>query len=91
MWSNLLPDQIIGTAAIIKEIDCLTATVADIKEVRSEFSLSITSQDRIELCGFGGWFDVHFRVSYSGFSFNGKISLKYNVSNCFLFHSQGKN
>ncbi|KAF7806356.1 protein arginine N-methyltransferase PRMT10 [Senna tora] len=60
MWNNLQPHQIIGTAAVIKEIDCLTATVDDIKEVRSNFSLSITVENT-KLCGFGGWFDVHFR------------------------------
>ncbi|KAI9117554.1 hypothetical protein K1719_011720 [Acacia pycnantha] len=60
MWSDLKPNQIIGTAAVIKEIDCLTATVADIKEVTSKFSSSITTENT-KLCGFGGWFDVHFR------------------------------
>ena len=59
LWSNLHPHQVIGTAAIIKEIDCLTATVNDIEKVRSKFSLSITMDNM--LCGFGGWFDVHFR------------------------------
>ncbi|WVZ20905.1 hypothetical protein V8G54_008227 [Vigna mungo] len=60
LWNNLHPHQVIGTAAIIKEIDCLTATVADIEKVRSNFSLSIT-METAKLCGFGGWFDVHFR------------------------------
>ncbi|GKV06423.1 hypothetical protein SLEP1_g18322 [Rubroshorea leprosula] len=30
IWNNLHPHQIIGTAAVVKEIDCLTATVDDI-------------------------------------------------------------
>ncbi|KAI4335775.1 hypothetical protein L6164_014385 [Bauhinia variegata] len=60
MWNHLHPHQVIGTAAIIKEIDCLTATVSDIEKVRSKFSLSITTENT-KLCGFGGWFDVHFR------------------------------
>ncbi|KAK7354294.1 hypothetical protein VNO80_19753 [Phaseolus coccineus] len=60
LWNNLHPHQVIGTAAIIKDIDCLTATVADIEKVRSNFSLSITIENT-KLCGFGGWFDVHFR------------------------------
>ncbi|KAJ1387398.1 S-adenosyl-L-methionine-dependent methyltransferase [Sesbania bispinosa] len=60
MWNNLHPHQVIGTAAVIKEIDCLTATVTDIEKVRSKFSLSITIEN-MKLCGFGGWFDVHFR------------------------------
>ncbi|PQQ20249.1 protein arginine N-methyltransferase PRMT10 [Prunus yedoensis var. nudiflora] len=42
MWNNLHPHQVIGTAATVKEIDCLTAS-------------------NTRLCGFGGWFDVHFR------------------------------
>ncbi|XP_019432103.1 PREDICTED: protein arginine N-methyltransferase PRMT10-like [Lupinus angustifolius] len=60
LWNNLHPHQVIGTAAIIKDIDCLTATVPEIEKVRSNFSLSITT-DNMKLCGFGGWFDVHFR------------------------------
>ncbi|KAH1254265.1 Protein arginine N-methyltransferase PRMT10 [Glycine max] len=60
LWNSLHPHQVIGTAGIIKEIDCLTATVADIEKVRSNFSMSITVENT-KLCGFGGWFDVHFR------------------------------
>ncbi|KAI4344090.1 hypothetical protein L6164_011360 [Bauhinia variegata] len=60
LWNHLHPHQVIGTAAIIKDIDCLTASVSDIEEVRSKFSLSITMENT-KLCGFGGWFDVHFR------------------------------
>ncbi|TKY73205.1 arginine N-methyltransferase PRMT10 [Spatholobus suberectus] len=60
LWSSLHPHQVVGTAAIVKEIDCLTATVTDIEKVRSNFSLSIT-MEKTKLCGFGGWFDVHFR------------------------------
>ncbi|CAL0327774.1 unnamed protein product [Lupinus luteus] len=60
LWNNLHPHQVIGTAAIIKEIDCLTATVTEIEKVRSKFSLSIIGENT-KLCGFGGWFDVHFR------------------------------
>ncbi|EOY30965.1 Arginine methyltransferase 10 isoform 1 [Theobroma cacao] len=60
LWSNLHPHQVIGTAAVIKEIDCLTATVNDILQVRSTFSSAI-SMEHTRFCGFGGWFDVHFR------------------------------
>ncbi|KAG6658546.1 hypothetical protein CIPAW_04G169600 [Carya illinoinensis] len=60
LWSNLHPHQVIGTAAVVKEIDCLTVTVNDILEVRSNLSSSITLENT-RLCGFGGWFDVHFR------------------------------
>ncbi|KAK6941615.1 hypothetical protein RJ641_026992 [Dillenia turbinata] len=60
LWNNLHPDQVIGTPAVIKEIDCLTATVNDLLQVRATFSSSITAEDT-RLCGFAGWFDVHFR------------------------------
>ncbi|XVF88425.1 hypothetical protein PTKIN_Ptkin19aG0050200 [Pterospermum kingtungense] len=60
LWNNLHPQQVIGTAAVIKEIDCLTATVDDILLVRSTFSSAI-SMEHTRLCGFAGWFDVHFR------------------------------
>lgn len=62
LWNNLHPDQVIGTAAVVKNIDCSTATVDDIREVRSKFLSSITGE-RTVLCGFSGWFDVHFRGS----------------------------
>lgn len=62
LWSNLHPDQVIGTAAVVKNIDCSTATVDDIREVRSKFLSSIRGEGT-RLCGFSGWFDVHFRVS----------------------------
>ncbi|GAB2289229.1 Protein arginine N-methyltransferase prmt10 [Dionaea muscipula] len=59
-WNNLHPEQIIGTAAIVKEIDCLTTTVSDVLNVRAKICSSITEEEK-RLCGFGGWFDVHFR------------------------------
>ncbi|XP_059638032.1 protein arginine N-methyltransferase PRMT10 [Cornus florida] len=62
LWNNLHPEQVIGTAAIIKEIDCLTATVDDILNVTASIESSITAEDT-RLCGFSGWFDVHFRGS----------------------------
>ncbi|KAH9761943.1 protein arginine N-methyltransferase PRMT10 [Citrus sinensis] len=62
LWSNLHPDQVIGTAAVVKNIDCSTATVDDIREVRSKFLSSIRGEGT-RLCGFSGWFDVHFRGS----------------------------
>ncbi|CAK9133977.1 unnamed protein product [Ilex paraguariensis] len=60
LWNNLHPNQVIGTGAIIKEMDCLTATVNDILNVRASISSSITAENT-RFCGFGGWFDVHFR------------------------------
>ncbi|KAI7988520.1 Protein arginine N-methyltransferase PRMT10 [Camellia lanceoleosa] len=62
LWNNLHPNQVIGTAAIIKDIDCLTATVNDILNLRASISSSISSEET-RLCGFAGWFDVHFRGS----------------------------
>ncbi|XP_068652979.1 protein arginine N-methyltransferase PRMT10-like [Aristolochia californica] len=61
-WCNLHPDQVIGTPAMIKEIDCLTTSVGDILKIRAQFSSSITLESA-RLSGFGGWFDVHFRGS----------------------------
>lgn len=62
MWNDLNPLQIIGTPTIVKEMDCLTATVSEIEEVRSSVS-SVINMPLTKLCGFGGWFDVQFRVS----------------------------
>ncbi|CAN6456204.1 unnamed protein product [Victoria cruziana] len=62
LWNNLHPQQIIGTPVVIKEIDCMTAKIDDIITVRSEFTSNIYI-DRGRLCGFAGWFDVHFRGS----------------------------
>lgn len=60
LWNNLHPNQIIGTPVIVKEIDCSTTTIEDIRNVRSSISSSIT-EENARFCGFGGWFDVHFR------------------------------
>lgn len=50
----------IGTPTIVKEMDCLTATVSEIEEVKCNVTSVINGQNT-RLCGFGGWFDVHFR------------------------------
>lgn len=63
MWNNLHPNQVIGTPVIIKEIDCSTATINDILSVRASVSSSISAENT-RLCGFAGWFDVHFRGSH---------------------------
>ncbi|KAI7733994.1 hypothetical protein M8C21_014332 [Ambrosia artemisiifolia] len=60
LWNNLVPNQVVGTAAILKEIDCLTVTVDDILKVEASISSTISKEDTW-LCGFGGWFDVHFK------------------------------
>ncbi|GAB4828317.1 Protein arginine N-methyltransferase prmt10 [Ancistrocladus abbreviatus] len=60
LWNSLHQEQVIGTAATVKEIDCLAATVNDILNIRAKFSSTITEENQ-RFCGFGGWFDVHFR------------------------------
>ncbi|KAL0915321.1 hypothetical protein M5K25_015731 [Dendrobium thyrsiflorum] len=62
LWNSLHPSQIIGTPAVIKEIDCSTATVDEIRNVFANFLLPI-NVDRTRLSAFAGWFDVHFRGS----------------------------
>nr|AAL32019.1 At1g04870/F13M7_12 [Arabidopsis thaliana] len=59
MWNDLNPQQIIGTPTIVKEMDCLTASVSEIEEVRSNVT-SVINMEHTRLCGFGGWFDVQF-------------------------------
>ncbi|KAJ9538805.1 hypothetical protein OSB04_031538 [Centaurea solstitialis] len=59
VWNNLHPNQVVGTPAILREIDCLTVTVEDILKVQDSITSTITKEDT-RLCGFGGWFDVHF-------------------------------
>ncbi|KAG6502832.1 hypothetical protein ZIOFF_035120 [Zingiber officinale] len=60
LWCNLHPEQIVGAPVVIKQIDCLTATVDEIRTVSSKFSSSIYV-DRTRLSALAGWFDVHFR------------------------------
>ncbi|XP_047060023.1 protein arginine N-methyltransferase PRMT10 [Lolium rigidum] len=62
IWNNLHPNQVIGQPAIIKEMDCLTATIEEIREVRAQVSLPI-NRDRTRVAALAGWFDVHFRGS----------------------------
>ncbi|KAK8962752.1 Protein arginine N-methyltransferase PRMT10 [Platanthera guangdongensis] len=62
LWNNLHPSQLIGHPAIVKEIDCLAATVDDIRDVSAKFMLPI-NMERTRLSAFAGWFDVRFRGS----------------------------
>jgi protein arginine N-methyltransferase 1 len=62
LWNNLHPHQLIGTPFIVKEMDCLTATLDEIAIVHANFTASITIEQG-RFSGFAGWFDVHFRVS----------------------------
>ncbi|GBG71689.1 hypothetical protein CBR_g9102 [Chara braunii] len=62
LWNSLYPNQLLGAAAVIKEIDCLTATVNDISTVDADFSIPLyEGVNRVS--GYSGWFDVHFRGS----------------------------
>lgn len=71
MWNSLYPNQVIGTPVVVKEFDCLTCTMEDIEKVHSRFKMPLhPGQSRV--CGFAGWFDVHFKVWHAcffGFSF----------------------
>lgn len=64
LWNNLHPHQIIGTPFIVKEMDCLTATLDEIASVHANFTAPITIEQG-RFSGFAGWFDVHFRGSPS--------------------------
>eukprot|EP00244_Chara_vulgaris_P008433 TRINITY_DN3312_c0_g2_i2.p1 TRINITY_DN3312_c0_g2~~TRINITY_DN3312_c0_g2_i2.p1 ORF type:complete len:429 (-),score=61.18 TRINITY_DN3312_c0_g2_i2:460-1746(-) len=62
LWNSLYPNQVLGAAAVIKEIDCLTATISDISTVDADFSMPLfEGVNRVS--GYSGWFDVHFRGS----------------------------
>ncbi len=45
----------------MKEFDCRTATLEEVSSVHSSFRIPLDSGHR-SLCGFAGWFDVHFKV-----------------------------
>lgn len=63
MWNSLHPNQVIGAPALVKEFDCLTATLDETASVRSQFRIPIDSGNA-KIAGFAGWFDVHFRVRF---------------------------
>ena len=48
---------------VVKELDCLTATLADVSGVYAPFR-SVLRESDSTICGFAGWFDVHFRVGF---------------------------
>jgi protein arginine N-methyltransferase 1 len=60
VWNSLHPNQIIGQPALVKEFDCLKATLEEVSIVRSQFRIPIDSGN-LKIAGFAGWFDVHFR------------------------------
>jgi len=60
-WVELHPDNVIGEAAIIKDIDIAKCTFEEIKGVDSPFRMEV--HKNAGLCGFSGWFDVDFKGS----------------------------
>lgn len=62
LWNNLYPNQIVGSPVIVKEFDCLTATLKDVASVNSAFRIAL-SGSHLKVSGFAGWFDVHFKGS----------------------------
>ena len=63
LWQSLYPSQVVGEPALIKEIDCLTVTLDDVKEVAANFRLPLYEGES-RVSGFAGWFDVQFQASY---------------------------
>lgn len=61
VWNNLNPNQIIGEPALVKEFDCLTATLEEVSVIQSQFKVPIGAANS-KIAGFAGWFNVHFRV-----------------------------
>uniref|UniRef100_J3LQI2 Uncharacterized protein n=1 Tax=Oryza brachyantha TaxID=4533 RepID=J3LQI2_ORYBR len=65
IWNNLHPNQVIGQTVVIKEIDCLLATVDEIREVRAQVTMPIKI-DMARLAALAGWFcsfsmrDTHY-------------------------------
>jgi protein arginine N-methyltransferase 1 len=72
-WCDIPPDQILGQPAMLKSFDLNTCTLDDIKVLNESFALKIDKQGGsepgepsskdVQVAGFCGWFDVHFRVS----------------------------
>eukprot|EP00271_Cylindrocystis_brebissonii_P008517 TRINITY_DN22898_c0_g1_i2.p1 TRINITY_DN22898_c0_g1~~TRINITY_DN22898_c0_g1_i2.p1 ORF type:complete len:206 (-),score=35.20 TRINITY_DN22898_c0_g1_i2:561-1178(-) len=60
LWNSLYPDQVIGQPAIVKELDCKTASIEEIENIRANISMPMF-KDASRISGFGGWFDVQFR------------------------------
>lgn len=56
----------------------MTTSVDDIRDVRASVSSSIT-EEHARFCGFGGWFDVHFRVSFDIFDLKNSCCAMYDT------------
>ena len=68
IWKDLDSAQLLGEPAVLKRLDLLTCTLEDITEVKASFRVALDLAGHptgTRLCGFAGWFDVHFRGSPS--------------------------
>lgn len=52
----------VGQPALVREIDCLTVTLDDVKAVSADFKLPVFDGET-RVSGFAGWFDVQFQAS----------------------------
>jgi hypothetical protein len=84
LWCNLDPNQIIGTPAVIKEIDCLRATVDEICTVTAQLMLPI-NVDRSRLSAYAGWFDVQFKVYFRHWCIDLCMFLQISTSSALVF------
>ncbi|KAE8736090.1 Arginine methyltransferase 10 isoform 2 [Hibiscus syriacus] len=50
LWNNLHPNQVIGTSAVIKEIDCLTASVTSFNSNQVSHQLSAWCHSLLWIC-----------------------------------------
>eukprot|EP00238_Polyblepharides_amylifera_P015684 CAMPEP_0196577162 /NCGR_PEP_ID=MMETSP1081-20130531/6275_1 /TAXON_ID=36882 /ORGANISM="Pyramimonas amylifera, Strain CCMP720" /LENGTH=384 /DNA_ID=CAMNT_0041896005 /DNA_START=31 /DNA_END=1185 /DNA_ORIENTATION=+ len=77
-WVDLHPNQLLGKPCVLKNFDLNKVTVEEIKVVKESFELKVEPQHQkykqdedeemgdtkdVQVSGFGGWFDVHFRGS----------------------------
>ena len=65
-WCDVHPNQVLGQPAIVKELDLNKISVEEIKGLNEEFNLKVDypgdASGEVQIAGFCGWFDVHFRV-----------------------------
>ena len=66
---------------MVKEFDCLKATLEEVSVVRSQFRIPVDSGN-LKIAGFAGWFDVHFKVMV--YHFQHSYRLLFSSSNVNL-------
>jgi len=64
LWTELLPEHVIGQPCVMKRLDLNTCTMADAECVK-RVDYSITVPFPIRISGFAGWFTVDFNGSVS--------------------------